>query len=75
LDGKSDSEDDPEVDMYVGDEVDAPYCVDLDGDVDIERDGDDENGQTKSRQIRMRRMGMTMRLRMMPKMLGQWARE
>jgi hypothetical protein len=42
LDWEYDSEFDPDLDMCMEDDVDAPDGVDLDGDVDRERDGDDE---------------------------------
>jgi len=47
LDGKYDSELDPDVDMRMEDDVDAPDSVDLDGDVDMERDSDDEEEEDK----------------------------
>ena len=40
-DGEYDSELDPDVDMRMEDNVDAPESIDLDGDVDMGRDGDD----------------------------------
>jgi hypothetical protein len=39
-DGEYDSELDPDVDMCMEDDVDGPDGVDLDGDVDMERDGE-----------------------------------
>ena len=36
------SELDPDVDMHVKDDGDAPDCVDLDVNVDMKRDGDDD---------------------------------
>jgi hypothetical protein len=41
-DGEYDSKLDPDVDMCLQDDVYAPDGVDLDGDVDMERDGDDD---------------------------------
>ena len=40
--GEYDSEQDSDVDMCMEDDVDAPEGVDLDDDVDMERDGDDD---------------------------------
>jgi hypothetical protein len=40
LSGKSDSEHDSDVDMNVEDDVDALYHIDLDGDLDMQWDGD-----------------------------------
>jgi len=40
-DGRYDSEYDPDVDMCLEDAVNAPDCVVLDGDLDMERDSDD----------------------------------
>jgi len=42
LDGKYDLEHDPDVQICIADDVDAPDGGDLDGDVDMRRDGDDE---------------------------------
>ena len=44
-DGEYDSELHPDVNMRMEDDVDAPDGVDLDGDVDMKRDGDDEEEQ------------------------------
>jgi len=41
-DGEYDSEYDSDVDMLMEDDVDTPDAVDLDGDVDVERDCHDE---------------------------------
>jgi len=42
VDGKYDSEHDSDVDMCIEGDMDTPYGVDLDGNVAMERDGDDE---------------------------------
>jgi len=42
LEGKYESELDPDVDMRVEDDVDAPDGIDLDSDVDMEGDGDND---------------------------------
>jgi hypothetical protein len=67
------------VDIHVEDDVDALDSVDLDGDVYIERDGDDEVKKVRRRRMRMRkrmmmrrtmRMRRRMRIRMMATNLG-----
>jgi hypothetical protein len=45
LEGEYDSEPDSDVDMRMEDHVDAPDGVVLDGDVDMERDGEDEEDE------------------------------
>ena len=42
-DGKYDSKHDSDVDIHMSDNVDAPDCIDFDGNVDMERDGDNED--------------------------------
>ena len=42
LDSKYDPENDSDVDMCMGDDVDTPYGVNLDCDVDMEGDSDNE---------------------------------
>jgi hypothetical protein len=45
LDGEYASELDPDVDMRMEDDVDAPDSVDLDHDVDMKRDGEDDEDE------------------------------
>ena len=46
-DGEYDSDDDSCVDMWVEDNVDTPDGVKLNGDGDMEREGDDEEEEGK----------------------------
>jgi hypothetical protein len=79
LDGEYHSVLNPDVDMRMEDDVDAQDGVDLDGEVDMDRNGVDEEEEDENKEdeeeewwMRMRR---GIRMRMMAKNLGRLARE